>query len=58
MVTPDLGEHLRDVGEQLHRFGQHVVAEVDEPADDLAGTLALDTVIAHCTIDNANALTP
>ena len=35
MVAPDLGEHLRDVGEQLHGFRQHVVGEVDEPADDL-----------------------
>ena len=34
VVAADVGEHLGDVGEQLHRFGQHVVAEVDELADD------------------------
>ena len=35
VVAPDLGEHLGNVREELHRFGQHVVAEVDEPADDV-----------------------
>jgi hypothetical protein len=34
MVAADVGEHLRNVGEQLHRLRQHVVPEIDELADD------------------------